>query len=82
MTVKIKTEPELDPSALYPVCVNGENAAPPEDVGSYPGFVHFINVMKNPQHPDFKELSEWWGDNYFDPTHFSVAEVNESLEKV
>ncbi len=76
MTVKIKEERKLDLNASYPVCVNGENSGPPEDIGSYPGFNHFIKVMKNKKHPEYKELSEWWGDESFDPTYFSVDEVN------
>lgn len=80
MTVKIKKEKKLDPYAPYPVCVNGKNAAPPEDVGSYPGFDHFIKVMKNNKHPEFEELSEWFGCDSFDPSHFSVDEVNSLVQ--
>lgn len=80
MTVKIKEEKKLDSYAPYPVCVNGENAGPPEDMGSCPGFDHFIKVMKNKKHPEYKELSEWWGDESFDPTHFSVDEINSLIQ--
>lgn len=80
MTVKVKEEKRLDPNAPYPVCVNGENAGPPEDVGSYPGFAHFIKVMKNKKHPEYKDLSEWWSDESFDPTHFSVDEINSLIQ--
>jgi len=76
MTVKVKEERKLDPKASYPVCVNGENAGPPEDVGGHPGFDHFIKVMKDKKHSEYKELSEWWGDDSFDPTYFSIDEVN------
>jgi len=55
MTVKVKKEIKLDPNAPYPVCVNGKNAGPPEDVGSYPGFEHFIQVMKNKKHKDYRK---------------------------
>jgi len=79
MTVIMKLESDLDPKAPYPVCVNGENAAPPEDVGGHPGFKHFISVMNDRKHPEFKELSVWWGDKHFDPSYFSVDEVNERL---
>ncbi len=80
MTVKIKEERKLDLNAPYPVCVNGENAGPPEDVGSYSGFEHFIKVMRNKNHQEFKQLSQWWGEESFDPTHFSVDEVNTLIQ--
>ena len=79
MTVKIKLKPELDSNAHYPVCVNGENAPPPEDVGGNGGFEYFISIMNNPKHKEYKSLSKWWGDSTFDPTHFSTNEVNDLL---
>lgn len=80
ITTKIKKEDKLSLDAPYPVCVNGKNAAPPEDVGGYGGYQHFINVMKNPKHLEFKELSDWFGDDKFDPTYFSVDEVNAEIQ--
>jgi len=80
MTVKVREEKKLDENAPYPVCVNGENAAPPEDVGGYPGFDHFIKVMKNKKHPEYKQLSDWWGDESFDPSYFSIDEVNSIIQ--
>lgn len=82
MTVKMKGESKLDPNAPYPVCVNGENAAPPEDVGSYPGYARFIEVMTNPKHPEHNDLCEWYGEDIFDPAYFSVDEVNSALQKL
>ena len=79
MTVNMSVQKKLDSDALYPVCVNGENAAPPEDVGSYQGYEHFIAVMKNPKHKEYKQLSKWWGHKSFDPTNFSVDETNDSI---
>ena len=79
-TVKIKEEKDLDPSAPYPVCVNGANAAPPEDVGSYPGYEHFLNVMKKQKGKEYKELSYWWGEKSFDSEKFSIDEVNDFIQ--
>ena len=54
MTVKVKKEENLDPKAPYPVCVTGKNAGPPEDVGSYEGFEHFVKVMGNKKHKEHR----------------------------
>jgi len=80
MTVKVKKEIKLDPNAPYPVCVNGKNAGPPEDVGSYPGFEHFIQVMKNKKHKDYREMRDWFGDDSFNPAYFSIDEVNTIIQ--
>lgn len=63
MTVKVKELEEYAQDARYPVCVNGENAPPPEDVGSYVGFERFIAIMNNKKHPEYDEISAWWGEN-------------------
>lgn len=80
LTAMIKHELTLDPEAPYPVCVNGKNAAPPEDVGSYPGFERFIRVMNNPKDREYKEMEEWYNDDTFDPKYFSVDEVNDFIQ--
>jgi len=80
MTVKIKYEPGLATDAPYPVCVNGKNAAPPEDVGSYSGFEKFIKVINNPKSREYKEISDWWGDDSFDSTYFSSEDVNAQFD--
>lgn len=80
MTVKVQKRKNSDPLAPYPVCVSGKNAGPPEDVGSYPGFDRFIKIMRNKKHREYKELSEWWGDESFDPSYFSTEEVNSLIQ--
>lgn len=80
LTATIKRELEHDLGAPYPVCVNGKNAAPPEDVGSYSGFERFIKIMNNPKHREYKEMAEWYCDDTFDPRYFSVDEVNDFIQ--
>jgi hypothetical protein len=64
-----------DKSVRYPVCLAGARACPPEDVGGIPGYENFREAMRDPQHPDHKELSEWIGSS-FDPEEFDLDEVN------
>ncbi len=72
-----KTSPP-DKSVRYPVCVAGAHACPPEDVGGIPGYEHFREAIRDPQHPDHNELSEWIGGS-FDPEAFDLDEVNRLL---
>jgi hypothetical protein len=36
--------------------------------------------MHNKKHREYKELSEWWGDESFDPSYFSTDEVNSLIQ--
>jgi len=58
----------------YPVCLDGERACPPEDVGGIPGYEHLIEVINKPKHPERKEILEWVGGSY-DPNHFDPKKV-------
>lgn len=80
MSVVAKVEKDLSLDAIYPVCVNGKNAAPPEDVGSYGGYEDFINAMNNKNHPRRKEFKNWYWDDTFDPKYFSVDETNNMID--
>ncbi len=80
LTARIELKPTLDSEAPYPVCVNGKNAPPPEDVGGYGGFDQFIHIMNNPKHKEYRETAEWCASEDFDPKHFSVDEVNDFIQ--
>jgi len=56
-------------------------ACPPEDVGGIWGYYELLDVIRNPQHPDHEEMSEWVGDQ-FDPEAFDLEEVNRYLKKI
>lgn len=58
----------------YPVCIAGERACPPEDVGSEPGYYHLLEVLKNPRKREYKEFKEWLGKEY-DPEYFNSEDV-------
>jgi hypothetical protein len=62
----------------YPVCVAGKRAGPPEDVGGVWGYMEFVQAMRDPKHPQHRELAEWYGDP-FDPEVFDIDEVNRRL---
>jgi len=72
---RIEFEGEHDKQAdKYPVCLAGERACPPEDVGGIPGYENFISIVKNPKHRDRKELLTWAGGKY-DPEKFDPKKV-------
>jgi hypothetical protein len=63
---EIKIEQFLDPSPKikYPVCLEGENAAPPEDSGGIGDYGNLKQALADPTHPEHEELSDWVGPFY------------------
>lgn len=69
----------FDPQGQYPVCIDGARACPPEDCGSFPGYMDILEALKAPKKTEEqKELLEWAGDGY-DPERFDIEVVNRRL---
>jgi hypothetical protein len=66
---------EPEPGATYPVCIKGRRACPPEDVGGIWGYAEFLEILSDPDHPEYEERLEWVGGE-FDPEEFDVEDVN------
>jgi hypothetical protein len=78
-TIEIVRRVPQDPSTLYPICIGGERACPPEDSGGAWGYLEKLEALKNRKDPDHEEIKEWMGD--FDPDYFDPNEVNENLQE-
>ena len=72
--------PEAAPDS-GPACVAGARACPPEDVGGTPGYGHFLEVMADPEHEEYEDLSGWIGGS-FDPEKFDLNAVNRDLKRL
>jgi hypothetical protein len=55
-----------DPGVEYPCFVAGARRAPPEDVGGISGFDEFLEAMADPEHDQFQQMLDWYGE-IFDP---------------
>ncbi len=66
------------PGVRYPSCSAGKRACPPEDVGGIPGYQDFLEAVRDPDHPEHKELLEWSGQ--FDPDEFDPVETSKLLQ--
>jgi hypothetical protein len=65
----------------YPLCVEGQRACPPEDVGGMGGYEDFVEAITNSRHKRHKELLEWSGPfapEAFDP-QAATAEMRKGL---
>jgi hypothetical protein len=64
----------------YPVCVAGERACPPEDVGGSMGYEDFIEAIEDPDHEEHESCLTWVGGK-FDPEAFNIKKINRQLRK-
>ncbi len=61
-----------------PICLDGENSAPPEDIGGVGGFEEFKEVFADPLNPQYKKSRTWAGRSY-DPLKFNLKKTNQRL---
>jgi hypothetical protein len=68
----------LEKGTLYPVCLTGKRACPPEDCGGALGYEELLEILKDPFHPEHEEMFDWLpGD--FDSEKFDLESVNREL---
>lgn len=65
----------------FAVCIDGQNACPPEDVGGIPGYEEFREAIANSDHEEHDRYLEWVGGS-FDPAAFDLAAANAALQRV
>ena len=65
----------------FAVCVDGQNACPPEDVGGGSGYAAFLETVSDPEHEEHEGMLTWVGGS-FDPTDFDLGLANARLQKV
>ena len=58
----------------YPICIDGNNACPPEDCGGVDGYFRVIEALSDPDHDDHKEILNWAGKDW-DPRQFDTVNV-------
>ncbi len=73
---------EYDKKQKIPVCLEGERACPPEDCGAVSGYKNFIEIKKDKNHPDYKELIIGWLGEEHDFEEFDAKDVNKRLKRI
>ena len=64
----------------YPMCIEGEGACPPEDVGGIYGYAEFLEIIKDEAHPQHEELKQWaeevgYEDFNMEETNYFMADL-------
>lgn len=64
----------------YPVCLEGERAAPPDGVGGHEGYADFLRMLDDPDadEDELEDMLDWAGGD-FDPEQFDSEAVNRRL---
>jgi len=65
----------------FAVCLDGQNACPPEDCGGVPGYRAMLQSLDDPADEERESYLAWLGSP-FDPAHFNLAEANAALQRV
>ena len=76
IVVEAVTPPES--GTLYPICLGGKRACPPEDCGGIWGYQHFLEALADRKHPNHAMMRDWW-EGPFDAEAFDADLINRWL---
>jgi hypothetical protein len=71
-TVTLEAILPKEKGVVYPRCIAGERACPPEDCGGPGGYERFLQAIKYMNAVDHDELLAWAG-GWFDPDWFDIS---------
>ncbi len=77
-SVLLEKRQDPEPNTIYPICIDGQLACPPEDCGGVPGYYDLLDAFADPSHPRHEEVCDWIGEK-FNPEEFSCDKVNRLL---
>jgi hypothetical protein len=76
--VVVEARSPLSPESPLPVCLDGEQACPPENSGGVWGYEGLLERLNDPDDPEYEELLDAIGID-FDPDKFDIQAVNQQL---
>ena len=72
-----------DGNREYPICIDGENASPPEDVGGITGYKRMVEAFfEGNHHPDYDEYKKWLGIEMYDAESFDINYINKKIKEL
>ena len=70
----------VEPGLRYPLCLEGERACPPEDVGGTSGYEEFLEVLADPSDEQHEQFVRWIGGT-FDPENFDAEKATKRMRR-
>ena len=67
--------------SVYPACIAGRGACPPEDCGGSYRFAELKELLAGPPSAEREEMLEWAGGDY-DPARFDLAAASKAVAVV
>jgi hypothetical protein len=71
----------MDEKTPYPTCIAGKRSGPPEDCGGPWGYMDLLDVLNDPNDPEYEDRVEWVGDD-FDSELFDTEEISVRLRSI
>ena len=71
----------MEKGGVYPLCIGGERAGPPEDCGGVEAFHDMLASIREPHTDLGREWLEWLGPDY-DPDRCDLGRINKALRKL
>ena len=62
-----------------PVCIEGERACPPEDVGGVGDYAEYLEVLADEDDDRHEEMLRWRGN--FDPEKFDAGKATKLMQR-
>ncbi len=79
--LKVEKTVPVEKGQVYPHCLDGERAGPPEDCGGLEAFHDMLACIKEPNTDLGREWLEWLGPGY-QPEKCDVERINKALRKL
>lgn len=79
--VTVENGVEKEAGIRYPICIEGAQACPPEDVGGIGGYAGFLKAIRDRRHREHKQYLEWIG-GHFDSEAFDLDAINRKLSRL
>lgn len=63
----------------YPICLEGERACPPEDVGGVWGYIEYLEALADPKHEQHEQMLQW--REPFDAETFDAEKATKAMRR-
>jgi len=82
ITLEKILSPQID--QIYPQCIKGKRACPPEDCGGVWGYADLLEILSDPKNEEYNSRLEWLGGGFdadeFDPKAIEFEDPKKRYE--
>ena len=81
VNIRVEKTMTAEMGGIYPKCIAGGRAGPPEDCGGPEGYKDMLCCLKHPETDLGREWREWLGPKY-DPEECDLDAINRALKRL